>query len=74
MRGRGTVRPDQNFFDLSGHSLLALQIVRDLQPAIPAPMTIRTIYEYPTPAALSAHLAKQIAARAAAAAARVGRR
>ncbi len=45
-----------NFFDIGGHSLLAVQLHRRLSGVTDKPVSLTDIFRFPTVAALSAHL------------------
>ncbi|TCM20816.1 natural product biosynthesis luciferase-like monooxygenase protein [Novosphingobium sp. PhB165] len=49
--GRG-----ENFFDIGGHSLLAIQAHRRLAAIAPRPLALTDVFRFPTIAALGAHL------------------
>lgn len=51
------VRPSDNFFDIGGHSLLAIQVHRRLSAELSQPVALTDIFRFPTIAALGAHLA-----------------
>jgi L-aminoadipate-semialdehyde dehydrogenase len=55
-----TVTPQNDFFDLGGHSILAQQMLLDIRRETGANVTINTLYEHPGLAAFSAHVEKQI--------------
>lgn len=50
------VRPTENFFDIGGHSLLAIQVHRRLSAELSQPVALTDIFRFPTIAALGAHL------------------
>ncbi|MDX3899212.1 MAG: LLM class flavin-dependent oxidoreductase [Sphingobium sp.] len=50
------IRPADNFFDIGGHSLLAVQLHRRLCALVDRPIGLTDIFRFPTVAALSAHL------------------
>ena len=83
--GVQTVSTTANFFDLGGHSLLVVQVQRQMRDALARDIAITDIFRFPTVRALAAHLgnadadgqpnaASRGAARAAARLARMGRR
>ncbi len=51
------VRLSDNFFDIGGHSLLAIQVHRRLAAELTQPVALTDIFRFPTIAALGAHLA-----------------
>ena len=83
--GVKTVSTTANFFDLGGHSLLVVQVQRQMRDALARDIAITDIFRFPTVRALAAHLgdagsegrpdaASRGVARAAARLARMGRR
>ncbi|MGC1853125.1 MAG: condensation domain-containing protein, partial [Solirubrobacterales bacterium] len=54
-----SVGPDENFFELGGSSLLAIQLVGRLREQLDLPADIGAVFEAPTPSALSELLAGQ---------------
>jgi acyl transferase domain-containing protein len=60
------VRPHDNFFELGGHSLLAIQLISRLRDAFHIEVSVHSIFERPTVAALAQHIESQRSAEEAA--------
>ncbi|MBS0508359.1 MAG: hypothetical protein JSR53_13350, partial [Proteobacteria bacterium] len=53
---RDDVGPDDNFFDVGGHSLLTLEVLDRLEAKGVAGLTVPDFYQYPTIAAFAAFM------------------
>ena len=59
--GIETIRPDHNFFDHGGNSLIALQLVAQLRATFKIDLPLRVVFESQTVTALSARIFEMIA-------------
>jgi amino acid adenylation domain-containing protein len=57
------INPHDNFFLLGGHSLLGAQLLTEIQQAFQVVLPLRTVFDYPTIAAISAEIDRHIALR-----------
>ncbi|KAK2787436.1 large subunit of alpha-aminoadipate reductase [Emmonsiellopsis sp. PD_33] len=58
-----TIAPQNDFFDLGGHSILAQQMLLDIRKDTGANVSINTLYEYPSLAGFSAQVDRQLAVK-----------
>ncbi|HVW46009.1 MAG TPA: phosphopantetheine-binding protein [Solirubrobacterales bacterium] len=61
------VAMDQNFFLLGGHSMLGAQLIVRLEDMFGVEVSLRYLFDHPTPAELAAEVERQVAADGAAA-------
>lgn len=55
--GCENVAPEDDFFDLGGHSILAIKLAHGVEKVLERPVSIRAIYDHPTISELVIHLA-----------------
>jgi serine acetyltransferase/acyl carrier protein len=54
--GAARVRPEQNFFDLGGNSLLAMRLIQRIEETLGVTLGAVDLFQYPTVSALAARL------------------
>jgi acyl carrier protein len=60
---RERVGPDENFFAIGGHSLLGTQMIARLRDAFGVEIPLRSVFEAPTVARLSAEVERLVRRR-----------
>ncbi|KAI9762933.1 MAG: putative NRPS-like protein biosynthetic cluster [Geoglossum simile] len=55
-----SITPQNDFFDLGGHSILAQQMLLDIRRETGANVSINTLYEYPSLASFSAQVSRRL--------------
>ncbi|MFI9382630.1 amino acid adenylation domain-containing protein [Kutzneria sp. NPDC052558] len=58
------IGPEDDFFELGGHSLMATRLIQRIRSAIGAEVSVRAVFDAPTPAALSDLLAGTVSGTA----------
>jgi amino acid adenylation domain-containing protein/non-ribosomal peptide synthase protein (TIGR01720 family) len=58
--GNQDIGPNTNFFDVGGHSLLALQVISRVRRTLGTELTVRVIFERPTLCLLAAHVSDSL--------------
>ncbi|MFD8412334.1 MULTISPECIES: acyl carrier protein [unclassified Streptomyces] len=54
--GHDEFHDDEHFFEVGGHSMCAVRIVRALKTELGIPLTVRDFFAHPTVAGLALHL------------------
>ncbi|MFJ5779976.1 acyl carrier protein [Streptomyces sp. NPDC093094] len=60
--GHEEFQDDENFFEVGGHSMCAVRIVRALKGRLGVPLTVRQFFARPTVAELAGYLAENVPA------------
>ena len=61
--GIDAVGPDENFFLLGGHSMLGAQLIARLEALFDVEISLRHLFDHPTPAAVAAEVERQMTTR-----------
>ena len=61
----GEIGPDENFFLLGGHSMLAAQLIVRLESLFDVEISLRYLFDHPTLAEIAAGVERQMAANTA---------
>src|ERR1700722_10154578 len=57
--GRSSVEPEDDFFDLGGDSILAIELMAEIEKAFGQDLPMTTVYDAPTVTALAQVIAEQ---------------
>ncbi|MET9881679.1 acyl carrier protein [Streptomyces sp. NPDC006430] len=59
--GHDEFHDDENFFEVGGHSMCAVRIVRSLKTRLGIPLSVRDFFAHPTVAGLALYLSEVVA-------------